>query len=286
MGVMGEDPSGGRDRDIELDTGRLRAWEFGPADGPLAIGVPGLSATSRSLAAVGQRLAAAGRRFVALDVRGRGHSDASGPWGWDAHARDVVAVADTLGVDGPFDTIGHSMGAMIAMELAGSFPDRARRIVLVDAAGRPDPDSLIPVGASIERLGTSSPSVEAHLTRARSVSGLEPWTQMWEDNYRYELIDDGAGGVTTRTDRDAVFADLAYGAAQDSRALWAGISCPALLVRAALPFGPNGGYIVPESERDAFLANVAGAEVVEADANHFGVIADSQALDRIADFLR
>lgn len=275
----------GKDRDLDLPAGRVRAWEFGPEDGALVIGVPGLSANSRSLAAVAERLAEEGHRFVALDVRGRGHSDATGPWGWDAHARDVVAVADALGVNDAFDVVGHSMGAMIAIELAGSRPDRVRRIVLVDAAGTPDEDALIPVGASIERLGKTSPSVEKHLATARSVTALQPWTQMWEDYYRYELTDAKDGGVRSRTDRDAVFADLAYGAQQDSRAMWARISCPTLLVRASVPFGPNGGYIVPEGERDAFLDAVPSARVVEAESNHFGAIADPKALDGIADFL-
>jgi len=59
---------------------------------------------------------------------------------------------------------------------------------------------------------------------------------------------------------------------------------PALLVRAARPL-PGGGFIVGARLRDDFLAAVPSAEVAEVDANHYGVMADPEALRAIDEFL-
>src|SRR5882757_9601749 len=107
------------DFDIAVESGRLRAWSFGPEDADLVIGVPGLTANSREFAAVGPALAERGLRFVALDLRGRGYSDVTAPgtYGWAAHAKDVVDAAASLGHDN-VDLVGHSMGGFVGLQLA------------------------------------------------------------------------------------------------------------------------------------------------------------------------
>ena len=59
---------------------------------------------------------------------------------------------------------------------------------------------------------------------------------------------------------------------------------PALLVRAARPL-PGGGLVVGAQLRDAFIGAVPLGEVAEVDANHYGVMADTEALRAIDDFL-
>src|SRR5438270_215270 len=85
------------DQTLELPSGRLRVRIHGTG-GPLAIGVPGLSANALSFEAVGAHLAVRGRSLAAVDLRGRGRSPAGPPGshGWENHARDVLAIADRL----------------------------------------------------------------------------------------------------------------------------------------------------------------------------------------------
>lgn len=72
--------------------------------------------------------------IVALDFAGHGHSDHR-PEGVHymplLDIQDVLAVADTLGWE-RFGLIGHSMGAAISSELAGLFPERVTRVILID----------------------------------------------------------------------------------------------------------------------------------------------------------
>ena len=62
---------------------------------------------------------------MALDFRGAGASEItpSGTYGLDAHARDVLAAADKLGVD-RFVLVSWSMGAMVTLHAAGLAPQR------------------------------------------------------------------------------------------------------------------------------------------------------------------
>lgn len=274
------------DLDIEVPAGRLRAWAFGPDDGALVVGVPGLTANSREFAALAPALAGAGRRFVALDLRGRGLSDVtpSGTYGWGAHAEDVVQAAAKLGAES-FDLVGHSMGGFVGLQLANDRPDRLRRLVLVDALGAPDQDALIPIGAALQRLGQVSGSADAHVAAARDGGYVTPWSQLWEDYFRYELMDAQGGGVVSRTDRDAVLEDVTYAASHPARDLWPGVRCPVLLCRATRGFGPQGGVIVPAAERDEFLAVHPGAQVAEVDANHYGVIEHADTVAAVLGFL-
>lgn len=73
-------------------------------------------------------------QLLALDFAGHGHSDHMPPgchYFPLGYMQDLLAVADTLGWD-RFGLIGHSMGAAIASELAGLFPERISRVVLID----------------------------------------------------------------------------------------------------------------------------------------------------------
>ena len=71
-------------------------------------------------------------RVIAPDLRGRGRSNGlAGPRGLAAHARDLVAVLDALGVERAV-VVGHSMGAFVALVLGDLYPERVSRLVLVD----------------------------------------------------------------------------------------------------------------------------------------------------------
>src|SRR3954467_3934581 len=99
------------ERDVVLGTGRLYARRWGPdAGAPPVVCIPGLSANARSFDRIGEALAAAGRHVLALDLRGRGRSEVTAPgtYGWDAHARDVLDAARSLGAERA-DLVGHSM---------------------------------------------------------------------------------------------------------------------------------------------------------------------------------
>jgi pimeloyl-ACP methyl ester carboxylesterase len=76
------------------------------------------------------------RRAVALDLRGHARSEppSDGRYAIEAHARDVRAVADALGLE-RFALVGHSFGAGVALAYAAMEPRRVTHLVLADSIG-------------------------------------------------------------------------------------------------------------------------------------------------------
>ncbi len=73
---------------------------------------------------IASRLRDEGGRVIGIDLRGHGRSGRSPDadrYRGDAYARDVIAVADALGLS-QFDVVGYSMGAMTAGRLLGIEP--------------------------------------------------------------------------------------------------------------------------------------------------------------------
>jgi pimeloyl-ACP methyl ester carboxylesterase len=97
--------------------------------------IHGLATTSRIWSAVTPALARR-RRVVTVDLPGFGGSAPAGP------GFDLAGVAERIarglaaqGVRGPFDLVGHSLGAAVALTLAAGRPRSVRRLILVAPAG-------------------------------------------------------------------------------------------------------------------------------------------------------
>ncbi len=77
--------------------------------------------------------------LLSLDFAGHGLSDHRSPGAathFVDHVRDVERVAATLNSE-TFDLVGHSMGAGVAVLFAATFPERVRRLVLIEGLGPP-----------------------------------------------------------------------------------------------------------------------------------------------------
>lgn len=125
-------------RDVEVSGGALASFSFGRNPNErVVVAVHGITSNSRAWLPVARALE--GRAgLVAVDLRGRASSSGLlGPYGIDAHVRDIVAVLDALGLQRPV-VAGHSLGAYITAQLAASYPERVRSVVLVDG-GLPIP---------------------------------------------------------------------------------------------------------------------------------------------------
>jgi pimeloyl-ACP methyl ester carboxylesterase len=73
------------------------------------------------------------RRVVAFDFAGHGHSPAArGKYSIRRLAQDVVAVANAQHLE-HFVLVGHSMGALVAAEVAATAPQRVQKLILVDS---------------------------------------------------------------------------------------------------------------------------------------------------------
>jgi pimeloyl-ACP methyl ester carboxylesterase len=269
------------DFEIRVPGGRLHARRLGPEGGRLVLGIPGLSANLVSLTILGEAVP-----MVGLDLRGRGLSEATPPgtYGWEAHARDVLAAAGELDADG-FDIVGWSMGAFVAMAAARQAPERIGRLALIDAVGQVDDVVVGLVRMSVNRLDAVYPSVAAYLELARSTGLITPWDPLWDRYFEYEL-QPVEGGVAARTSKDAVSEDFAYGETHDPAEYWPALRMPVLVLRAKRPMLESvGGHVIDRAVLEQFRAAVPHAEVVEVDANHYTIGTHPEAAAALRRFL-
>ena len=134
---------------------RLATLEAGEGGRPLLIS-HGFTGAKEDFADVIDPLAEAGWWVVAPDLRGHGASDQpeeEAAYSLTIFAEDLFGLAHGLGWD-RFALLGHSMGGMIAQELALGRPERIERLVLMSTSHGPidelDPET-VEVGVAILR---------------------------------------------------------------------------------------------------------------------------------------
>ena len=183
--------------DVAVAGGDLRVgvWDAPTDAAPAVLLIHGVTASHLSWSFVTQRLP--GARVIAPDLRGRGRSnEVTGRAGLVAHARDLIAVLDALGVERAV-VVGHSMGAFVALVMGDLYPDRVSRVVLVDGglpldlpAGLSTDDIIRYVlGPTAERLAMRFATVEDYLDFWRAHPAFaRDWSPELEAYLAYDLV--------------------------------------------------------------------------------------------------
>jgi len=236
----------------------LAAHLYGPEDGQPVIALHGWLDNAASFSRLAPKLS--GARILALDFAGHGHSAhraaGAGYPLWD-YALDVLLVAEQMGWS-RFSLLGHSMGAIISILLAGAMPQRIERLALIDglipylgeAAGAPRklgealqaqldlPNKRKPVYEKVEQAvaarmkGVGAVSREA--AERLAPRGLMPVP----------------GGFTWRTDARLTLPSPLRFTRAHSEAFLAAVQCPVELVLA------EGGMLNGELPLLALLENL------------------------------
>lgn len=206
----------------------------------------GREAWGDSGSATGAALAAAGHLTLAIDFPGYGLSPAIEPFDLAGLARSVVALIDHLGA-GPAVLVGHSMGGMVAQEVAALVPDRLAGLVLAStspAFGKPGGDwqrdflqsRFAPLDAGLGMAGLAAQLVPAMVAPGTAPPVLAAAQAMM-------------AGVPEATYRCAVTALVAF----DRRA-----HLPAIAVPTAVITGEHDRTAAPEVSR-RMAERIAGA---------------------------
>jgi pimeloyl-ACP methyl ester carboxylesterase len=197
--------------DVAVAGGQLRVVVW-PGDGPTVLAAHGITANALSWAGVARELR--GRvRLVAPDLRGRaGSAGLPPPYGMAAHAADLVAVADHLGVV-RVALVGHSMGGFVVTGTAARHPERVSSVLLVDG-GRPlplppgiDVDTALhaTIGPAMRRLSMTFRDLDDYLDFFRQNPALGRY---WDDDIAAYIARDFVDGRSSCL-LDAVRADAA-----------------------------------------------------------------------------
>lgn len=195
-----------------------------------------------------------GRQVLAVDLPGHGRSAGTPLGSVEALAGWLIRLLDAGGL-AKAALVGHSMGALVALETAGRARDRVRALALIGvAAAMPVHPDLMAAALSgrheaAELIADWGHGRPAHL-------GGNPAPGLWRVGAGLRLLEGAAPGVLA--------ADLAASAAYEGAlAAAARIGCPTLLLLGA------EDRMTPPAKAAALAAAIPGARrVVLAGAGH------------------
>jgi pimeloyl-ACP methyl ester carboxylesterase len=114
--------------------GTILFYEEAEGGGPPILLVHGWCCDHTYFAPQFEYFGSRGHRVVAVDLRGHGHSDKPHQrYTMQIFADDLAWICDQIGVDKPV-VVGHSMGGVVAFDLAARYPNLPAAVVMLDAA--------------------------------------------------------------------------------------------------------------------------------------------------------
>ena len=141
----------------EEDTGNVAAYVVG--DGPPVVLIHGVGLRAQAWDQVARHLQSA-YRLHAVDMPGHGQSPLAGAETLEDFVTRIAAYLVSL--EGVVHVVGHSMGAMIALELAAQRPERVAGVVALNAIYRRNSEAAQAVKARAAALrddAVTDPSV-------------------------------------------------------------------------------------------------------------------------------
>lgn len=262
----------------------LAAHLYGPEDGIPVIALHGWLDNAASFSRLAPLLP--GLRIVALDFAGHGHSDhrpAGGSYAiWD-YAHDVLQVAEQFGWQ-RFSLLGHSMGAIVSVLLAGAMPERVERLALIDGlipyTGEPDtaPQKLgEALKAQLALAGKSKP-VYAEFARAAEarMRGVGAVSREAAELLAQRGLMPVPGGYTWRTDSRLTLPSPLRLTHAHALAFVQSLQCPTKLVLA------EQGMLLVQSRITQLLEGLP-IDVVQLPGGHHLHLDDEQGATLVAD---
>ena len=223
-------------------------------------------------------------RFQRIRYHRRGYGESGGAaGGFDMHAADIVALLDHIEVDRAH-LVGHSEGAMIALVLAASYPDRVRSLALLE----PLPSSSwLAASAFADLLGILGPAFEAMVGRHQAGDIPGAYDALFEPtglDWRAAAEAAGPGVVDQGIEDAATFVEGEASALVE----WNyGVEQAATIDSPVLSWGTASDNPVNPAAR-AFLYELFPhrEEVILEGGDHFSVTTDPAAVaEPIADFV-
>ncbi|MGE3865742.1 MAG: alpha/beta fold hydrolase, partial [Hyphomonadaceae bacterium] len=220
---------------------KLHVRDYAPAgaeSGLPVICLHGLTRNGRDFERVAPRIAALGRRTLALDVRGRGHSDRDPKpenYAPNVYAADVLEVMDAFDVPCAV-FVGTSMGGIITMMLAYGVKGRVAAAVLNDVGPVLEEKGLARIATYVGKTMRFASWDEAQAAVKEAQGAVFPHADdmFWAEFARRVCRQDADGGVSFDYD-PAIARPLATTKPVDMTPLFEALGdAPVLVVRGAL----------------------------------------------------
>ncbi|MGB5810021.1 MAG: alpha/beta hydrolase [Polyangiales bacterium] len=192
------------------------------------------------------------RRAIALDQRGHGDSEWSYEFDYapDAHARDLLALADHLELD-RFVLVGMSMGCVNGLRFALDHPARVSSFVAVDAGPWMTRENAQPIIDFVEG-SLELESLDAYIEHASAFNPRRR-PELLRQSMRHNLRELPNGRWTWKTDwrRPTDFLESIDQAVEALQTEIHSLACPLLVVRG------EESRIISSAQADRFAASVA-----------------------------
>lgn len=259
------------DRYATVNGVRIHYRETPGVGGPLVC-LHGITSNARAWDGIAAELAPL-YRTIAPDLRGRGDSGKpNGPYGLNVHAADAVALMDQLGIDKAV-VIGHSLGALIGMEFAATYPDRIRKLVLVDHGVNTSPETINALRPFWARLNSSYPSWQAFRDAMRASPAFPNWTPEIENYLQNEASLQPDGTVRHKVPAWVPERELTAAIGRDIPSYYGRIRCPTLVLRAPLPLIAEGDQVLTEAQAEMVARSVANGRWQNIpNTHHFNIV--------------
>lgn len=261
------------DRYINTNGIRLHYLDSGGTDEPLIL-LHGLSANAHFFDGLMHAGLANRLRVIAVDLRGRGLSDKpAANYAMEDHARDVLGLLD--GLELPQAVIGgHSFGGLLTMYLGARYPERVKKMVLMDA-GVMHPAVRELIQPALARLGTPVPSWDIYLQAIKQspyyANGY--WDEDVESYYRadVETLPDGSVRAYARPDAIAEAVDKSL--SEDWVKIMAQAKQPAILIHAPEGFGlPGTPPILTDEGAQATIQALPNCRYMRHAGHHYTMV--------------
>ncbi|MEH6591483.1 MAG: alpha/beta hydrolase [Halioglobus sp.] len=231
-----DDPS--RERCWDINGLKLSGLSWGDPDGRPLLMLHGWLDNAASFSLLAPLLDQ--YHVIALDLTGQGHSSHRSADAnyhiWD-DLPEIMGVVEQLGWDS-FDLLGHSRGAIISTLLASAYPERIKRLVLLDAI-IPEPVTEAAFPAQLRMFLDQKPalldadnSVYESLAAATIIRKRIGLTNIAAQLISERGLVDCPDGVTWRTDRRLQGASAVKLTTGQTRAVLDGLTMPTLLLLA------------------------------------------------------
>lgn len=258
--------------------GALLAYHEWPGRGPTLLCVHGITANCHAWDRWAEHLAPS-FRVIALDLRGRGDSAKPPDYALEVHldplcyARDLDAVCDALRL-GTVHYLGHSLGAMIGVLFAATYPNRVRKLVLVDGGHVLRPEVISAIRPALDRLGVTFPSLDEYLDRMRALPFFAGhWNEYVDRYFRYDAEILPEGGARSRVSRAVVEADTRTLVPLRMSPYHEKIAAPTLILCAPAGLLTDSDAIMSVEEGERLAAAIPNARLLTvAGANHYTIL--------------
>jgi pimeloyl-ACP methyl ester carboxylesterase len=137
--------------------------------------------------------------IISVDLRGRGLSDQpSTGYTMLDHAKDIIGLLEQLSIS-PINIVGHSFGGFLGLFLAIYYPERVKKLVLLDAAVNMHPNTKEMLGPALGRLGKTFDSFDVYINKVKHAPYLSFWDEEMLSYYEADVFHNADGTVTPRS---------------------------------------------------------------------------------------